>query len=217
MLLGLGNLVSSSHVVLGCTDALGFLCLCILQETVVFLESENWHLRMISATLLSCGYDISFTFKAEMKMSLQYRTIVSMWLHGFNFCARFNLQQLFGALRCCISCVIRHNLKDTAFPGSPGVSLVLPFLGRAAPAPPRLAPQLSPCSLRKTQQLQTDWANSMGLKSLSSLCRGWSKAYSSMLKLCGLQFLLLIHSVSYGFSFVCLWTNGKGCLRASEL
>lgn len=35
---------------------------------------------MISATLLSCGYDISFTFKAEMKMSLQYGTILPMWL-----------------------------------------------------------------------------------------------------------------------------------------
>lgn len=95
MLLGLGNLVSSSIVVLGCTDASGILCLCNLQETVGFLEPEDRHLRMISARLLSCGYGMPcerlFTFsKAEMKMGLWYRIILTMWLHGLNFCAGFN-------------------------------------------------------------------------------------------------------------------------------
>lgn len=170
-----------------------------------------------SARLLSCGYSVSCEHliafsKAEMKMALQYRIIVTMCLHGFL-------------------------VLGSIFESSLGISCIasLEPLGRTWWAQPPLAAQGYQCSRLPWADLQLllgdqllsslpaapgtlslgvqiDWASSVGLKWLSSLCRSWSKAYSSMLKLCGLQFLLLIHSVSYRFSFVYLWAKGKGCL-----
>lgn len=61
-----------------------------------FLDPEDRDLRMVSARLLSYGYSIScerlIVFsKAETEMHLRDRIIVTVWLHGLNFSAGFNL------------------------------------------------------------------------------------------------------------------------------
>lgn len=224
MLLGLGNFISGRHVVLRGADTSGFLCLCKLHWTVVFCKQKTG----ASGRSLQDLHLVVMVFPVNGLLP----SVKQKWKWGLGDIE--SLQQWGGMAWSSVPVLTSNSClrlsQHVAPPAPRGTDLMgttfherscLPWAElclvlQSSPLGcclPTASGKLS-CSLYS----HIDWANSMVLKWLSPLlCRSWSKAYSSMCKLCGLQFLLVIHSVSYSFSFVYLGANGKGCLQASEL
>lgn len=152
MLLGLGNFVSSSCVVLRGADTCGSSVSASCTEQLLFVTPAKAPARLSS----SCGYSVScervFVFhKAEMKMGLAYhRIIATMRWHGLELHVGFNLWQVFEAVTA--SCTTGDRPDGHDLSGQPRDATGLSSHGQSCSWSFR-APSLAALSLQLRESL----------------------------------------------------------------